>query len=58
MEAFFKHLGIWDSAKVANAREKCVEMYCKLLDERGHVSVSQEFFEYQVDRLVWFNIRK
>ncbi|KAF5533605.1 hypothetical protein FNAPI_12622 [Fusarium napiforme] len=58
MNAFFMHLGLWDSAKVTTAREKCVEMYCKLLYERGHVSVSQEYFEYQVDCLVWFNILK
>ncbi|KAF5573251.1 uncharacterized protein FSUBG_14115 [Fusarium subglutinans] len=58
MNAFFMHLGVWDSARVAKAREKCVEMFCQLLDTRGHLSVNHEYFEYEVDALVWFNILK
>ncbi|KAF5663472.1 hypothetical protein FDENT_13118 [Fusarium denticulatum] len=58
MNAFFMHLGLWDSAKVAKTREKCVEMFCQLLDQRGHTSVNQEYFEYQVDALIWYNILK
>ncbi|KAG5785981.1 hypothetical protein H9Q73_000419 [Fusarium xylarioides] len=58
MNAFFMHLGLWDSAKVAKTREKCVEMFCQLLDKRGYTSVNQEYFEYQVDALIWYNILK
>ncbi|SCO15932.1 uncharacterized protein FFB20_14877 [Fusarium fujikuroi] len=58
MEAFFKHLGIWNSSKVAETREKCVEKYCEFLDERGYTTINQEYFEYQVDSLVWHNFLK
>jgi len=58
MNAFFMHLGVWDSAKVAETREKCVEKYCEFLNERGYANITHEYFEYQVDSLVWFNYRK
>ncbi|KAM5378174.1 hypothetical protein ACJA88_005908 [Fusarium oxysporum] len=58
MEAFFKHLGLWNSDKVAKAREKCVEMLCQLLNKHGYTSISQQYFEYEVDALVWYNILK
>ncbi|KAF5576181.1 hypothetical protein FPCIR_12749 [Fusarium pseudocircinatum] len=58
MNAFFMHLGLWDSAKVAQTREKCVEKYCQFLGEQGYTSINQEYFEYQVDSLVWHNVLK
>ncbi|RKL48138.1 hypothetical protein BFJ70_g2495 [Fusarium oxysporum] len=58
MEAFFKHLGLWNSDKVAKTREKCVEMFCQLLNKHGYTSISQQYFEYEVDALVWYNILK
>ncbi|KAF5702115.1 hypothetical protein FMUND_13610 [Fusarium mundagurra] len=58
MNAFFMHLGIWDCAKVARTREKCVELYCQFLYEQGYTSISQEYFEYEVDALVWDNFLK
>ncbi|EGU82543.1 hypothetical protein FOPG_10033 [Fusarium oxysporum f. sp. conglutinans race 2 54008] len=58
MEAFFKHLGLWNSDKVAKTREKCVEMFCQLLNKHGYTSINQQYFEYEVDALVWYNILK
>ncbi|KAG9498465.1 hypothetical protein J7337_009270 [Fusarium musae] len=58
MEAFFKHLGVWDSAKVKKIRDKCVEKYCHFLDEQGYTTINHEYFEYQVDNLVWHNVLK
>ncbi|KAI1014236.1 hypothetical protein LB504_008955 [Fusarium proliferatum] len=58
MEAFFKHLGIWDSAKVARTREKCVEVFCDFLHGQGYTSISHTYFEYEVDALVWDNFLK
>ncbi|KAF5623657.1 hypothetical protein F25303_11761 [Fusarium sp. NRRL 25303] len=58
MNAFFMHLGVWDSVKVARTREKCVELFCKFLHEQGYVSISHEYFEYEVDALVWDNYLK
>ncbi|KAG4283190.1 hypothetical protein FPRO06_09863 [Fusarium proliferatum] len=58
MHAFFMHLGVWDSAKVARTHEKCVDLFCKFLHEQGYVSISHEYFEYEVDALVWDNYLK
>ncbi|KAF4958528.1 hypothetical protein FGADI_2328 [Fusarium gaditjirri] len=58
MEAFFKHLGLWDSVKVAKTREKCVEMFCQFLNKNGYTTISQQYFEYEVDALVWYNTLK
>ncbi|WKT48475.1 hypothetical protein QSH57_013405 [Fusarium oxysporum f. sp. vasinfectum] len=58
MEAFFKHLGLWNSDKVAKTREKCVEIFCQLLNKHGYTSINQQYFEYEVDALVWYNILK
>ncbi|KAI7770515.1 hypothetical protein LZL87_002886 [Fusarium oxysporum] len=58
MEAFFKHLGLWNSDKVAKTREKCVEMFCQFLNKHGYTSINQQYFEYEVDALVWYNILK
>ncbi|KAG5821629.1 hypothetical protein H9Q74_000060 [Fusarium xylarioides] len=57
MNAFFMHLGIWVSAGVAKTREECVEMYCEFLNEQGYTSIAQEYFEYQVDTLVWYTVQ-
>ncbi|CVL13734.1 uncharacterized protein FPRN_09949 [Fusarium proliferatum] len=58
MNALFMHLGVWDSAKVAKTREKCVEKYCEFLKEQGYTTINHEYFEYQVDSLVWHNFLK
>lgn len=58
MHAFFMHLGVWDSAKVAVTREKCVKKYCEFLKEHDYTTINHEYFEYQVDSLVWHNFRK
>ncbi|KAL5598123.1 hypothetical protein FOBRF1_011916 [Fusarium oxysporum] len=58
MEAFITHLGLWNSDKVAKTREKCVEMFCQFLNKHGYTSINQQYFEYEVDALVWYNTLK
>ncbi|KAF4448067.1 hypothetical protein F53441_8459 [Fusarium austroafricanum] len=56
MEAFFKHLELWDETKVKKLREQAVEGLCVKLDTKNRLDVGLQYFEYSVDRIVWANI--
>ncbi|EXK36876.1 hypothetical protein FOXG_09002 [Fusarium oxysporum f. sp. lycopersici 4287] len=56
MEEFFRHLGLWNPDQVKAIRKNCEEDICVKLQSRGFVQVGQAYFEYIVDRKVWYSI--
>ncbi|KAM5508930.1 hypothetical protein FOXYSP1_11896 [Fusarium oxysporum f. sp. phaseoli] len=56
MEEFFRHLGLWNPDQVKAIRKNCEEDLCVKLQSRGFVQVGQAYFEYLVDRKVWYSI--
>jgi hypothetical protein len=58
MEEFFRHLGLWNPDQVKEIRENCEKDICTKLRSRGIRQVGQAYFEYFVDRKVWYSIRK
>ncbi|KAI5460027.1 hypothetical protein BGZ63DRAFT_425978 [Mariannaea sp. PMI_226] len=54
MEAFFKHLGTYDEAKLGSVRAKAEEMVSGKLLQRGMTRVGIRYFEFSVDKIVWY----
>ncbi|KAF5600407.1 hypothetical protein FPANT_2422 [Fusarium pseudoanthophilum] len=58
MEEFFRQLGLWNPDRVKTIRKNCEKDICILLGSAGFAQVGQAYFEYFVDRKVWYKILK
>ncbi|PCD30401.1 hypothetical protein AU210_010083 [Fusarium oxysporum f. sp. radicis-cucumerinum] len=56
MEEFFRHLGLWNPDQAKAIRKNCEEDICVKLQSREFVQVGEAYFEYIVDRKVWYSI--
>ncbi|KAF5585748.1 uncharacterized protein FSUBG_12337 [Fusarium subglutinans] len=56
MEGYFQGLGLWNADRVKEIRELCMEDVCTRLAAKSVKRVGQAYFEYYVDKKVWYNI--
>ncbi|KAF5585760.1 uncharacterized protein FSUBG_12349 [Fusarium subglutinans] len=56
MEAFFRHLGLWHPDEVEELRVLIEPEICSRLQQKGLRQVGYAFFEYYVDKKLWYNI--